>query len=818
VSVPQPTPQPTQRPTQRPAPQPERPPLLSRSLTTLQVVLLVAGLAWRRIANRLSHAMRRRSPPGERAATPRTAPPGRGLVAIFGGLVLVQTISSTARLVARFAEHAKLTADMARDDGLRFRVELADPGAAWPSADLWFPEHPDAMLVPLALMSGLIGLVAFLQCLVAGGRDLADVGTRAEWLFGFPVPARALFLAQALAISLNPIFAVLVWPFFAVVFWCAGLGVGGVLLSLLATLYVGVLCGAGRILLETSLRRFLVPINIARFQAVLYLMSSVVMMLTIALVYSPQATRIVEVAEGLPRGWLFSPFALPIWIAAKGAAAWSTGVVLLGVAAASLYLSARGCERLVRNGIVTATTQFQAARKPGKSALTAQVDGMWQKELWAMLRERQVRTQAFIAPGLLLLTQFIVNPGLVQLVTASPQAIASASFALAAFVLLGASTGLANESPTLPLLGSFPVPLERLLLQKAAVWGVLGSVYACLGFGVFAAQQPRLEWASVAYLPMVLLGVALYSVIALCLGALGTDPHELEPHRRVGMGTIYQHLMLITVFGVGLHFDGLWTQGVLLVLSALLAFALWQKLKDRVPYLQDPSAAPPPQLSVTDGVLAALVFFVLQGAFSLVLEATSLGSQLKLLIAFSIAGTLVTVLGLWQLRRSGVPEPWRAIGLAPPAHWSFALRAVGAGVGIGACGAVLAFVYLMGVEHTPWLRDALDFEPESPVFDMSNPRLVVVLAVLAAPIVEEFIFRGLLYGGFRRSLAPIPAALGSASVFALVHPAVAAFPVFGLALGAAFVYERTKWLGAPIAAHMTYNGILALGAVFGADT
>jgi membrane protease YdiL (CAAX protease family) len=57
-------------------------------------------------------------------------------------------------------------------------------------------------------------------------------------------------------------------------------------------------------------------------------------------------------------------------------------------------------------------------------------------------------------------------------------------------------------------------------------------------------------------------------------------------------------------------------------------------------------------------------------------------------------------------------------------------------------------------------------------------------------------------------LQPASAVLFSALVFALVHPAVSALPVFLMALLAAAAYERTGWLATPIVAHMTYNAIV----------
>jgi len=43
---------------------------------------------------------------------------------------------------------------------------------------------------------------------------------------------------------------------------------------------------------------------------------------------------------------------------------------------------------------------------------------------------------------------------------------------------------------------------------------------------------------------------------------------------------------------------------------------------------------------------------------------------------------------------------------------------------------------------------------------------------------EEFIFRGLIYGGLRRSFGAVIAALASAAIFAIVHPPASVIPVF----------------------------------------
>ncbi len=87
--------------------------------------------------------------------------------------------------------------------------------------------------------------------------------------------------------------------------------------------------------------------------------------------------------------------------------------------------------------------------------------------------------------------------------------------------------------------------------------------------------------------------------------------------------------------------------------------------------------------------------------------------------------------------------------------------------------------------------------------------------VIWAPLVEELTFRGLLYGTLRTRLAPWPAALVSAAIFALPH----GYGVLGSAsvlmsgLLWAFAYERTRSLLPGLLAHCINNFMSTLWVV-----
>ena len=94
--------------------------------------------------------------------------------------------------------------------------------------------------------------------------------------------------------------------------------------------------------------------------------------------------------------------------------------------------------------------------------------------------------------------------------------------------------------------------------------------------------------------------------------------------------------------------------------------------------------------------------------------------------------------------------------------------------------------------------------------------------LIAAPIIEEFLFRGCLQTFFKRYMMPKKAIVLSALCFALFHFArsqgignislVSSLFIFALFLG--FIYERQASLFASIGLHMTFNAVSTLRILF----
>jgi uncharacterized protein len=84
--------------------------------------------------------------------------------------------------------------------------------------------------------------------------------------------------------------------------------------------------------------------------------------------------------------------------------------------------------------------------------------------------------------------------------------------------------------------------------------------------------------------------------------------------------------------------------------------------------------------------------------------------------------------------------------------------------------------------------------------------LSILMACIAAPVVEEFLFRGYMYGTVRRLTNPVFAAVIIGGLFAVVHgnlPALLPLWVFSILLCLAYEFTRCLWV--PVGMHVFFN-------------
>lgn len=180
--------------------------------------------------------------------------------------------------------------------------------------------------------------------------------------------------------------------------------------------------------------------------------------------------------------------------------------------------------------------------------------------------------------------------------------------------------------------------------------------------------------------------------------------------------------------------------------------------------------------------------------------------RLDLFVSIAFQGFMTAmVLGVMLPKAS--PVDW--LGLRWPRWRSVLVLAPGSVV---AMWMVFAALELSGFMR--WLH-GLGVDPVQDAVralqDQSDPGFLALMrfsALIVAPICEEIVFRGYVYGVLKRFGGPWVAAVASSLVFAAAHASAGALlplALFGLLL--VWMYERTGSIWAPIAAHACFNAV-----------
>lgn len=175
-----------------------------------------------------------------------------------------------------------------------------------------------------------------------------------------------------------------------------------------------------------------------------------------------------------------------------------------------------------------------------------------------------------------------------------------------------------------------------------------------------------------------------------------------------------------------------------------------------------------------------------------------------------LIGGVVTVVASWRL----LPRAELHDSAPAGAAWRVGARkdllvSLGMGIAIGA-------VYLLIAHALSFYWPPKEAGPISSMPHRGGFMLVawIVMAVLLAPPSEELLFRGVFYGGLRRSWGAGLAALITTFIFCAMHvPELMHFPpgilgIAGMAVAALVVRLRFGAIGPAVAVHLGYNSAL----------
>jgi membrane protease YdiL (CAAX protease family) len=280
--------------------------------------------------------------------------------------------------------------------------------------------------------------------------------------------------------------------------------------------------------------------------------------------------------------------------------------------------------------------------------------------------------------------------------------------------------------------------------------------------------------------------------------ALSQDKPDSNPERQAVLRSASRMVILVGVFMMAIMAAVI---GGLILLIIAVVLLIKGRLRGRLVMPEKPGSS-------------------LLESFAIYLVASVAMPSLVLMIApgFRIGAILLTILSvlfsiLWlRIRGTG----WKGYRVA--LGWNRGqgfFREAGAGIVGFIAGSPLLFGACIVVFILAQYAGKFPYHPV--VFKLSrNPIYLLLLVCIWAPVVEETLFRGVLFGYLRRSLSWVTSGIITGLIFAILHPqgwiAVPVLAVVGFNLS-----TIREWRGSIIAsmtAHSLHNGSAVLMLIF----
>ena len=637
-----------------------------------------------------------------------------------------------------------------------------------------------------------------------GSRELIKPESDFEWFSTLPVEF-GVILRMRLIVGclLNPIGTFLLGLPLLVISLKNQDGIFAIFLGVLTTLGLLTLISSVVQVGITSLRGRFKLSRLKNIQALMGLISPIAMIFS-SWIATGQSRFAIEHARSIPNWVKWTPIGLVVstLLSFKNSVAYQDLLLLWTEAIVFATLSFFVLKAQLRRGIASSTGResgrsFKNQPRSRLSFITNSLGPIASKELKLLLRDRSLFTRVLGVPFFVLMINYftagkaLVGKELFRNFTPT------VTFGLGAYAAIFSCLSLlAFEGEGIWLLYCLPETLPRIMWKKCWFWAGVSSLLP-FTFIVYSFIHGTLHlWPILPWL-IAVVGVPVFMLTAASLGVLGFDPLAMQQRPRTKVSYAYLYQLLMFLYAGAIASGSNWERAVAITLSMFFCISLWQAASEKLPYLLDPAGQPRPRVLMVTGAGATVLYFIVQ-SIALRLTSDEIPPFESIAIATGLAGVVtfaVMRFFFWRTHTVDIPK----LLLKPKLR--FAFKAVIGGV---AC-ALLAFLYTKIGSHWVWLSKQL----EKDSFKLSQLTYWHFIAVcMMAPIFEEFLFRGLLFKGMRRSVGAPWAILGSAFVFAIVHPPESFLPVLGVGLVAAWLYEVSGVLAVPMICHSVYNGMV----------
>ncbi|MEW6736811.1 MAG: type II CAAX endopeptidase family protein, partial [Acidobacteriota bacterium] len=644
-------------------------------------------------------------------------------------------------------------------------------------------------------------------------QNLAVLDLEVEWLLTMPISTNIIYsskVAEAAIINLS-------WFIFPALYgsmlWYNNYRFSLPFITIAFTLITNILIAVIRFSLEILGRRFFSVYAITNLQIACAVFGFVLLWLFFTPFYwvkyimpfyrqwLPQAGSI---AFYFPTGIMLS-----LIHGSKGLAPWLKAIILLTEFGAILWAGWWLVKRASKRGLEAVQGAYLGKRSIKLIAPKTIFSGITRKEILLLLRNK-MQLLSTIGPliSFLVIVLFPV-PEMEFRYSIIEKPLYWGTYALIIGLMTAANTVpvvLNHEKDALWLLYTLPNSLMNIVRRKAQIWVVPIWLFSLMIFSAGIIYRGKFQKEDLIALIWLFLGIPLHAMLCASWSVFVVDPARQEKSR----GVIQQIGPIIAIYSffliAGMYTPTIWTKICSLLLFAMLALARWHKASIYSDYILDPTATPPPRIHVADGLMAVLLYFLLQILFTILFSLVlNFHIAIASLLSYIIA-SVATVLIVWAYLQVEGLKMFESIRF-----WTRDEKEVRPAViaTLKAVGATLVVVAITAL-----------LLPQESLKSLERPNegwavilllgLTPLVVLVMHPLVEEVLYRGMIFQGLCQSMGFLWAAILSALIFAILQPTLWAAPAFIIGLAMAWVYKRAGVLFAPIVVNAVFSGAIAL--------
>ncbi|MDB4484255.1 CPBP family intramembrane metalloprotease [bacterium] len=648
-------------------------------------------------------------------------------------------------------------------------------------------------------LSRLLGMI-FLGLLVAllfmpmaiRQKNLAATSDHQEWLFSLPIKESELLAGTFLSSVLNrPLAYLILWPLLTNLLIASGEFVlVAAIMGIVLTLLISVAITGLEIFLDTWIR--------ARAPAILLKNAQMIFsMLGLLAFYAVLAACFAGSSSFPWVNWLAQRFpgrlGGPVGEVMLSGIAGLTGV---GVVAA-LFFGLGGCTlagRFMKTGWLSGNSQHSANRGLGDKSLRG--GSLLKFEGLLLLRDRTLAMQVILVPIMIVGYQVLINPTMVQSITAA--GICALAYSCGTYAsLMTAPQLLVSEARGVWMIYNLPVAVAAYFRRRETLWRSVSTGLAVILVVVMILVSGDFQVTEIWRYLMTLLGVWVMGrvVSGIVLGKPQMPDVASGEMPRLAPGRMYGAMFFAGIFGALLWQGMFWPLVSSLVVFWFLGVAIWQRREISFNYLMEPVEEEPPSWGVDDGLWSVVVFLVAQVIVTVIGSLSGGVSGGLILVSFVVGGSVAFGFARLRQRQKAIPLPDFPDDGDHVSGSRLALEILLAALLCLAAGIGWTLVLETGI------FGGADGGPGSEW----SPMGLILLAVVAAPILEELLFRGFMCRTMLGFWSKRNAIFGSALIFAIVHPGTSFPPVFLLGIGTAVLYFRSRSVVPGMILHALYN-------------